>query len=86
MVRRLLCLLLVELQINEEKMNIRETSESFVDIAFEEVVKTVQEMEDAGSRYKNLERVLGPGIVFVLGKDIPETQYVRSLLLHESLH
>ena len=86
MVRRLLCLLLVELQINEEKMNIRETSESFVDIAFEEVVKTVQEMEDAGSRYKNLERVLGPGIVFVLGKDIPETQYVRSLVLHEFLH
>ena len=86
MVRRLLCLLLVELQINEEKMNIRETSEWFIDIAFEEVVKTVQEMEDAGSRYKNLERVLGPGIVFVLGKDIPETQYVRSLLLHESLH
>jgi hypothetical protein len=59
---------LVELQTKEEKINIRETSEPFVGIAFEDVVKTAQEMEDAGSRYKNLERALGLGIIFILGR------------------
>ncbi len=86
MVRRLLCLLLVEPQIREEKINFRGTSESFDGITIEDVVKTAQEMEDAGSRYKNLERVLGMGIVFLLGKDIPETQYVHYLALHKSYH
>ena len=83
MVRRLLCLLLVEPQIREETIRSSGTSDSFGGIAFEDVVKTAQEMEDAGSRYKNLERVLGTGIVFILGKDIPETQYVHPLIIHK---
>ena len=80
MVRRLLCLLLVEPQIRKEEIHSRGTSEYFGGLACEDVVKTAQEMEDAGSRYKNLERVLGTGIVFILGKDIPETQYVHYLV------
>lgn len=86
MVRRLLCLLLVEPQIREKKIDLRVTSESFGDIPFETVLKTAQEMEDAGSRYKNLEQALGTGIVFILGKDIPETQYVHPLIYCESDH
>lgn len=60
--------------MNDGETDFRESADSVVGIAFEEVAKTAQEMEDAGSRYKNLERALGTGIVFVLGKDIPETQ------------
>ena len=60
-------------------------SESFGGVAFEVVMKTAEEMEDAGSRYKNLERVLGTGIIFILGKDISETQYVHSLVPLQAL-
>jgi len=79
MVRRLLCLLLVEPQIREKKIDLSGTSESFEDISLELVVKTAREMEYAGSRYKNLEQALGPGIVFILGKDIPETHWTKLL-------
>jgi len=79
MVRRLLCLLLVEPQIREKKFDPRTPSEFFGDIPFETVVKTAEEMEDAGSRYKNLEQALGTGIVFILGKDIPETHWTKFL-------
>ena len=86
MVRRLLCLLLVEPQICEDKIHSSEVSKHFDGIDFEDVMRTVQEMEHAGSRYKNLERVLGKGIVFILGKDIPETQYVHQVTLHKASH
>ena len=35
----------------------------------------VQEMINAGSRYRNLEKKLGSGVVFLLGTDIPESSY-----------
>lgn len=38
-----------------------------------DVEETVKDMLDAGSRYKNLEKSLGTGIIFVLGKDISES-------------
>jgi hypothetical protein len=38
-----------------------------------DVEETVKDMLDAGSRYKNLEKSLGVGIIFVLGKDIAES-------------
>lgn len=41
----------------------------------DEVGKTVKEMLDAGSRYVNLEKSLGIGVVFILGKDLAETVY-----------
>jgi hypothetical protein len=37
------------------------------------VENTMKEMLDAGSRYNNLEKALGEGVVFILGKDISES-------------
>ncbi len=38
-----------------------------------ELISTVSLMINAGSRYKNIDRVLGNGSYFVLGKDFAET-------------
>lgn len=38
-----------------------------------ELISTVTLMIDAGSRYKNIDRVLGKGSYLVLGKDFAET-------------
>jgi hypothetical protein len=38
------------------------------------VEDTFKEMLDAGSRYRNLQKSLGPGIIFVLGMTIPESR------------
>jgi chemotaxis receptor (MCP) glutamine deamidase CheD len=39
----------------------------------DQVEAVVKEMLDAGSRYKNLEKALGEGVLFVLGQEISET-------------
>jgi len=46
---------------------------------FEDTRDTVNHMIDAGSRYKNIERVLGVGVILALGKDISETTWTRLL-------
>jgi hypothetical protein len=40
---------------------------------FEDFAGVVASMFNAGSRYKNIEKTLGPGSWLVLGKVIPET-------------
>lgn len=44
-----------------------------VDLNVEHMTTTLQSMRDAGSRYRNLEKALGQGVVFMLGKELPET-------------
>jgi len=78
MVRRLLCLLLVELQALKRGISAAKTAEILhrldaTNYKYDQVEETVKEMLDAGSRYKNLEKSLGLGIVFVLGKDLAES-------------
>lgn len=76
MVRRLLCLLLIELPEIETGQNDIEKACVEAGLDSELFSTTVTAMSDAGSRYRNLERVLGPGVIFVLGKELPESQYV----------
>lgn len=78
MVRRLLCVLLVELQHHHVGISTRETAQILnkLDAASyrsDHVESTVKDMLDAGSRYKNLERALGEGALFLLGKDLAES-------------
>ncbi len=40
---------------------------------FVKVENTVKDMLDAGSRYNNLEKALGEGVLFVLGKGLSES-------------
>jgi hypothetical protein len=75
MVRRLLCLLWIELQLGVDQVCFDASLQgSGGEMTAEEVRRIVKEMENAGSRYKNLEQALGSGIVFVLGRDLPENQ------------
>ena len=41
--------------------------------SLEELTTTMDSMIDAGSRYKNIERVLGPGSTLLLGQNVKET-------------
>jgi hypothetical protein len=79
MVRRLLCLLLVELQSRRNifyaEIAVALHRLNAAEYVHTEVENTVREMLDAGSRYINLENALGPGTVFVLGKDLSESLY-----------
>ena len=43
-----------------------------------ELKDTIQEMIAAGSRYRNIEKELGLGIVFVLGTEVPESSYAET--------
>jgi hypothetical protein len=76
--RRSLCILLVEFRA-------RYGSTPEADIAsilyragtvrhsLEELTNTMTTMIDSGSRYKNIERVLGPGSTLLLGQEVKET-------------
>lgn len=46
---------------------------------FEVTRDTVNHMIDAGSRYKNIEKALGVGVILALGKDISESVWTRLL-------
>jgi hypothetical protein len=41
--------------------------------SLDEVRNTMEKMIAAGSRYKNLEASLGPGVAFVFGKEVSES-------------
>jgi hypothetical protein len=41
--------------------------------SLEELTTTMTSMIDSGSRYKNIERVLGPGSTLLLGQNVKET-------------
>jgi len=44
-----------------------------VQYSLEELTTTMDSMIDSGSRYKNIERVLGPGSTLLLGQNVKET-------------
>ena len=78
MVRRHLCILLVELQRCKRGLSPEETGRILHTLdgtkyQRHEVESTVREMVDKGSRYINLENFLGLGVLFVLGQGISET-------------
>jgi len=84
MVRRLLCILLVELPAFNGRPETGATARILnqLDGASyhrKQVESTVKEMLDAGSKYRNLERVLGDGVLFVLGQDIAESYWTKLL-------
>jgi hypothetical protein len=78
MVRRFLCVLLVDLVGMNRGATADQTAEALNRLNAslyprETVIATVKEMVDAGSRYKNIENTLGKGAIFVLGTEIAET-------------
>ena len=78
MVRRHLCVLLLELQGCNWGLSAEGTARILHDLdaanyQYHQVETVVKEMLEAGSRYKNLEKALGKGVLFVLGQDISES-------------
>jgi hypothetical protein len=78
MVRRHLCILLLELQGRNLGLSPEGTARILHDLdaanyECDQVEAVVKDMLGAGSRYKNLEKALGKGVLFVLGQDISES-------------
>lgn len=76
--RRHLCILLLELQDRNLGLSAEGTARILHDLdaanyECDQVEGVVKEMLGAGSRYKNLEKALGKGVLFVLGQDISES-------------
>jgi hypothetical protein len=70
-----LCIILVDLCNRDRALSTGHTAHALQDLdgsGFEivQVENTMKEMLDAGSRYNNLEKALGEGVVFVLGMDV----------------
>lgn len=86
MICRTACVLLVEFRskyphaLEEESAAVLHHSWSF-QYTLEELSKKVHWMVDAGSRYMNIEKSLGPGAFLVLGKEMSETTYIAFSLL-----
>ena len=78
MARRFLCVLLVDLKAMDCGATADQTADALNRLNVhlyprELVIDTVNDMIDAGSRYKNIENTLGNGAIFVLGTEIAET-------------
>jgi hypothetical protein len=76
--RRSLCILLVEFRARYGSTPAAETASILyhggrVRHSLEELTATMASMIDSGSRYKNIERVLGPGSTLLLGQEVKET-------------
>ena len=76
--RRSLCLLLVEFRAQYGSTPVAKTASILyqagtVRHSLEELADTMNAMIDAGSRYKNIERVLGAGSTLLLGQDVKES-------------
>lgn len=85
------CILLVEIRkrIPGRKPSARETAEALCELGLfpdskpAKVEATIEEMENRGHRYLNLENALGRGVCFVLGTDLSESQYAFDTCLWE---
>lgn len=80
MVRRCSCILLFEFEkaygpftIAPDETKALEVALGRNPIEMPKIQHTIDHMIDWGSRYLNLERVLGPGAVLVLGTEVAET-------------
>lgn len=83
MVRRLLCLLLVDSRLQLEELEVSSVAGKIIGAEPRVVVQIAEEMKNHGSYYRNLEIGLFPGVSFVLGTGLPEGQWViTSLILH----
>jgi hypothetical protein len=76
--RRSLCILLVEFRALYGSTPVAEIASILyhagtVQHSLEELTTTMDSMIDSGSRYKNIERVLGPGSTLLLGQNVKET-------------
>lgn len=76
--RRSLCILLVEFRALYSSTPVAEITLMLyragkVQHSLEELTTTMASMIDSGSRYKNIERVLGPGSTLLLGQNVGET-------------
>jgi hypothetical protein len=76
--RRSLCILLVEFRALYGSTPVAEIasiiySAGTVRHSYEELMTTMTSMIDSGSRYKNIERVLGTGSTLLLGQNVKET-------------
>lgn len=84
MVRRLACILLLELRKEFKVPSDGETATLLYNAGFssddvDKLEEKVQEMVAVGSRYKNLEKEIGLGVAFVLGTSIPESSWKKLL-------
>ena len=57
-----------------DSLQITQLASRDVGLDYKHVLMTFNQMKDAGSLYRNLEKALGEGEIFVLGQDLPETQ------------
>ena len=76
--RRSLCILLVEFRAQYCSTPVTEIASILhragtVRHSLDELTNTMNSMIDSGSRYKNIERVLGLGSTLLLGQDVKET-------------
>lgn len=76
--RRSLCILLVEFRARygstpEAHIASILYRAGTVRHSLEELTDTMTTMIESGSRYKNIERVLGPGSTLLLGQEVKET-------------
>jgi hypothetical protein len=76
--RRSLCILLVEFRALYGSTPVAEIAlilyrAGTVRHTLEELTVTMTSMIDSGSRYKNIERVLGTGSTLLLGQNVKET-------------
>jgi hypothetical protein len=76
--RRSLCILLVEFRALYGSTPVAEIASILyragtVRHTLEELTVTMTSMIDSGSRYKNIERVLGTGSTLLLGQNVKET-------------
>jgi hypothetical protein len=76
--RRSLCILLVEFRALYGSTPAAEVASILyragtVRHSLEELTATMDTMIDSGSRYNNIERVLGPGSTLLLGQNVKES-------------
>jgi hypothetical protein len=76
--RRSLCILLVEFRALYGSTPVAEIASILYHTgtfrhSLEELTATMASMINSGSRYKNIERVLGPGSTLLLGQNVKET-------------
>jgi hypothetical protein len=79
MIRRCTCILLYEFQRRypllalDHPQVVHSLTPIFNTYTSSKLSQTIKHMMDVGSRFKNLEKFLGPGLALVLGCDIAES-------------
>ena len=90
MAQRMACIVLLDVHLAMGKPTVTALTQTVTACASDalppmQLEKTVKDMLDHGSRYKNMELALGPGICLVLGCQLSESQCVYLPIKHSCL-